>query len=100
MVHEIKPLLIELTEEEGTNVQGGQTFFINVPFYDPAPGGNPITNWMTAPANAQNYGFVSAFVDVTPGAPIASGFAINLPSLRDLLSLVGINTTTFQILYR
>jgi hypothetical protein len=77
MTTAIQPLFAELTEEEGTDIQGGQAFFFNVPLY--------------------SYGSLGAFVDATPGVAPTSGLILNLPVLKDLLSLIGINTTTFVL---
>jgi hypothetical protein len=86
----INSLLTELTEEEGSSVQGGLGFFFNSPFFAPLTGtGAPAANSFAAQTNPLNYGFTSFFFDFGG----VSGFANSTPGTTAPINPVGLDPT-------
>jgi hypothetical protein len=100
MVMAINSLLTELTEEEGSNVQGGG-FFFNSPFYSPLTGtGAPASCSFAAQSDPKNYGFTAFFYDFNK----VFGFAQSTPGSTAPINPVGLDPTKvnaglLQLLY-
>jgi hypothetical protein len=92
MVMAINAMLTELTEEEGSNVQGG-AFFFNIPYFSPSTAtGAPATTSFTAQRDPLNYGFVALFDAF--GSTKVTGLALSIPGTTAPISPVNLNPTT------
>jgi hypothetical protein len=107
MTMAINALLTELTEEEGSSVQGGN-FFFNFPFFSPSTAtGAPASNSLAAQRDPLNYGFTAFAFNFVPasGVPATTGFVQSIPGTTAPVSPVGLNPLLpnaglFQILFR